>query len=198
MKMFDIIVCVVKVFYSDITNYEFNQDEVNAFHMIRKDYVNGITDAERKRQSAYVWMLLQKALADIKVSGNFSVDSKGRWRIIEGGAKFSITHSGNIVAVALGNCEYVGIDVEKCSEKVLRLQTKLGDFKANNMSNIEYITREWTKKESAFKAGKKCEFYSRKVFDKNGEEYFLTLCTKDKFEDFQYVDCKMLFTIDNK
>ena len=29
-------------------------------------------------------------------------------------------------------------------------------------------------------------------FDKNGEEYFLTLCTKDKFEDFVYIDCKQL------
>ena len=40
--------------------------------------------------------------------------------------------------------------------------------------------------------GKKCEFFSRKIFDKNGEEYFLTLCTKDKFEDFEYIDFKKL------
>ncbi len=183
---------VVKVYFSDITNCEFVQTAVDSFHRIRKDYVNGITDPERKRQSAFVWMLLEKALADIKVDGNFSVDSKGRWRIIEGGAKFSLTHSGNIVAVAVGNTEYVGIDVEKCSEKVLKLQTKLGDFRPNNISNIEYLTREWTRKESAFKAGKKCEFFSRKIFDKNGEEYFLTLCTKDKFEDFEYIDFKKL------
>ena len=190
--MFDIIVNVVKVYYSDITNCEFNQEAVNSFHRIRKDYVNSINDPERKRQSAYVWMLLEKALSDTKVSGNFSVDSKGRWRIIEGGAKFSITHSGNIVAIAVGDCEYVGIDVEKCSEKVLKLKAKLGEYRPNNVSDIEHLTREWTKKESAFKAGKKCEFYSRKIFDKNGEEYFLTLCTKDKFEDFVYIDVKQL------
>ncbi|MBO5068716.1 MAG: hypothetical protein J6C62_10035 [Clostridia bacterium] len=163
--------------------------------MIRKDYVNAITDSERKRQSAYVWMLLQKALADIKVDGNFSVDSKGRWRIIEGGARFSLTHSGNIVAVAVGNSEYLGVDVEKCAEKVLKLQSKLGDYKATNMSNIEYLTREWTKKESAYKAGKKCDFYSRKVFDKIGNEYFITLCTKDKFDEFEYVDVKKIFKL---
>ena len=61
------------------------------------------------------------------------------------------------------------------------------------MSNIEHITREWTKKESAFKAGKKCEFYSRKIYDKHGEEYFLTLCTRDKCEDFCYVDFKTIY-----
>lgn len=191
--MFDIINAVVKVFYSDITNCDISKVDINAFNLIRKDYVNSITDPERKRQSAYVWLLLQKALADMNVSGNFSVDSKGRWRIIEGGAKFSIAHSGNIITVAIGNTEYVGVDVEKCSEKVLKLKSKLGDFKPYNMSNTEHITREWTKKESAFKAGKKCEFYSRKVFDKIGDEYFLTLCTKDKFDDFEYVDVKKLF-----
>ena len=193
LKLFDIINAVVKVFYSDITNYDISKVDIDAFNLIRKDYVNSITDPERKRQSAYVWLLLQKALADLNVCGNFSVDSRGRWRIIEGGVKFSLAHSGNIVAVALGNTEYVGVDVEKCSEKVLKLQAKLGDFRPNNMSNIEHITREWTKKESAYKAGKKCEFYSRKVFDKIGDEYFLTLCTKDKFENFEYVDVKKLF-----
>ena len=65
----------------------------------------------------------------------------------------------------------MGIDVEKISEKVLKLEKKLGDYKPVNMSNIEHITREWTKKESAFKAGKKCEFFSRKIYDKNGEDY---------------------------
>ena len=193
--MFDIIIRVIRVLYTDITNCELCQEEVNAFHRIRKDYVNAITDPERKRQSAYVWMLLQKALADIKVDGNFSVDSKGRWRIIEGGARFSLTHSGNIVAVAVGNSEYLGVDVEKCAEKVLKLQSRLGDYKATNMSNIEYLTREWTKKESAYKAGKKCDFYSRKVFDKIGNEYFLTLCTKDKFDEFEYVDVKKIFKL---
>lgn len=184
---------MVKVFYSDITNCEYSQIEVDNFHMLRKDYVNSIQDMDRKRQSAFVWMLLQKVLSDINVSGNFSVDSKGKWRIIEGGAKFSIAHSGNIVAVAVGDAEFLGVDVEKISEKVLKLEKKLGDYKPVNMSNIEHITREWTKKESAFKAGKKCEFYSRKIYDKNGEEYFLTLCAKDKCEDFCYVDFKSLY-----
>ncbi len=187
---------MVKVYFTDITNCEYSQDEVNAFHMLRRDYVNSINDPERKRQSAFVWMLLQKVLSDLKVSGNFSVDSKGRWRIIEGGAKFSIAHSGNIVAIAVGDAEYMGVDVEKCSEKVLKLKSKLGDYKPTNVSGIEYITREWTKKESAFKAGKKCEFFSRKVFDKIGEEYFLTLCTKDKFDDcFEYVDVKNIYKL---
>ena len=44
-----------------------------------------------------------------------------------------------------------------------------------------------------FKAGKKCEFYSRKVYDKIGEEYFLTLCTNDKFEKFEYVDFRTIY-----
>ena len=188
--MFGIINAVVKVYYADITNYDISKANIEAFNMIRKDYVNSITDPERKRQSAYVWMLLQKALADINVSGNFSVDSRGRWRIIEGGAKFSLTHSHNIVAVAFGDADYIGIDVERCSEKVLKLKSKLGDFKPYNVSNIEHLTREWTRKESAFKAGKRCEYYSRKIFDKIGEEYFITLCTNDKFEDFEYINIK--------
>ena len=184
---------MVRVYFSDITNCEYDQREVDNFHMLRRDYVNSINDPERKRQSALCWMLLQKAMADAKVSGNFSVDAKGKWRIVEGGAKFSISHSGNMIAVAIGDVEFVGVDMEKISDKVLILQKKLGEIKPVNMSNIEHITREWTKKESSFKAGKKCEFYSRKVYDKIGEEYFLTLCTNDKFEKFEYVDFKTIY-----
>lgn len=193
INFFDIILIVVKVYYSDISNCQFDQREVDNFHMLRKDYVNKIVDPERKRQSALVWMLLQKALAEINVSGNFSVDSKGKWRILEGGAKFSMACSNNIIAVAVGNTEYVGVDVEMISDKVLILKKKLGDIKPTNMSNIEHITREWTRKESAFKAGKKCDFVSRKIYDKIGQEYFLTLCTKDKLEEFHYIDFKTLY-----
>ena len=183
---------MVKVFYSDITNFEFNQSEVDRFPMLRKDYVNTITDIDRKRQSTFVWLLLKKALTDINVAGTFSVDVKGKWHFIDNKVKFSLTHSNNIVAVAVGETEYLGIDVEKCSQKVLKLQERLGDYKQNNLSNIEYITREWTKKESAYKAGKKGEFISRKIFDKCGEEYFLTLCSKEIMCDFIYVKAKDL------
>ena len=183
---------MVKVFYSDITNFEFNQCEVDNFPMLRRDYVNSITDIERKRQSTFVWLLLEKALADVNVSGTFSVDSKGKWHFIDSKVKFSLSHSNNIVAVSVGETEYLGVDVEKCSEKVLKLQAKLGEYKQYNLSNIEYITREWTKKESAYKAGKKCEFNSRKIFDKCGEEYFLTLCSKEMLCDFIYVNAKEL------
>lgn len=183
---------MVKLFYSDITNFEFNQCEVDNFPMLRRDYVNSITDIERKRQSTFVWLLLEKALADVNVSGTFSVDSKGKWHFIDSKVKFSLSHSNNIVAVAVGETEYLGVDVEKCSEKVLKLQAKLGEYKQYNLSNIEYITREWTKKESAYKAGKKCEFNSRKIFDKCGEEYFLTLCSKEMLCDFIYVNAKEL------
>lgn len=191
--MFDIIGnIVIKVYYSDITNFEYDLTVVDSFPLLRRDYVNSITDENRKRQSVFAWILLEYALKNEKVWGNFSVDSKGRWRIIDSKIKFSITHSGGIVAVAVTDSEYVGIDVEKCSDKVLKLKNKLGDYNTGNISSVEFLTREWTKKESAYKAGKKCEFFSRKIFDKNGDEYFMTLCTKDKFEDFVYLDCKKL------
>ena len=183
---------MVKVFYSDITNFEFNQSEVDNFPMLRRDYVNNITDIERKRQSTFVWLLLQKALADMNVSGTFSIDTKGKWHFVDNKIKFSLSHSHNMVAVAIGLTECLGIDVERCSEKVLKLQSKLGEYKQNNLSNVEYITREWTRKESAFKAGKKSEFCSRKIYDKCGEEYFLTLCSKEIMCDFIYVSAKDL------
>ncbi len=185
---------MVKVFYSDITNFEFNQSEVDNFPMLRRDYVNSITDPERKRQSTFVWLLLKKVLADLNVSGTFSIDSKGKWHFIDNNVKFSLSHSHNIVAIAVGQTEYLGVDVEKCSDKVLKYQSKLGDYKQYNLSNIEYITREWTKKESAYKAGKKGEFYSRKIFDKCGEEYILTLCSKEIVCDFVYLKANDLIT----
>ena len=191
--MFAIIIfIVIRVYYSDITNCSYDDSHIEAFPLLRRDYVKSITDDNRKRQSVFVWLLLEEMLKEIKVKGNFSVDAKGKWRIIGDDVKFSLAHSGNIVIVALTDCEYVGVDVEKCSEKVLKLKNKFKDFNVGNVSCVEYFAREWTKKESSFKAGKKCEFYSRKIFDKNGDEYFLTLCTKDRFESFIYYDCKKL------
>ena len=183
---------VIKVFYSDITNCEYDDSIIESFPLLRRDYVKSINNENRKRQRVFVWLLLEKILKELKVNGNFSVDNKGRWRIIEGGVKFSLTHSENIVAVAVTDSEYVGLDVEKCSDKVLKLKSKFKDINNGNVSSVEFFSREWTKKEASFKAGKKCDFYSQKIFDKIGGEYFLTLCTKDRFDKFIYFDCKNL------
>ena len=128
------------------------------------------------------------------VSGGYTGDllSWVMGRAESDNAWITIMTNVNIVAVAVGLTDCLGIDVEKCSEKVLKLQAKLGEYKQNNLSNIEYITREWTKKESAYKAGKKCEFNCRKIFDNCGEEYFLTLCSKEMLCDFIYVNAKEL------
>ncbi len=185
---------MVKIFYSDIYNCDYNKVKIENFCKLRKEYINSINDEKRKCQSVFAWQLLIYALKSEGVYGSFLVDNFGKWSLFDNQYNFSIAHSNNIVAVAIGDCNILGIDVEECSEKVLKLNKKISKLMDNDLSEIDFFTREWTRYESSIKAGNKANFIDKKIVDELLNQYYLTICTNEKVEKFNYVNAnKLLF-----
>lgn len=183
---------MVKIFYSDIKDFTYQESLIDNFCLARKKYINSIKDTKRKCQSVVAWLLLKNIFALLDIKDDVYVNEHGKWCFFDNNIKFSISHSNNIVAIAVGDCEFLGIDVEKCDEKIIKLEKKLDVNIRSNLSLIESLTIEWTKRESAFKAGKECNFVSKKIFDKNNDEYILTVCSNATVDKPKFIDIKEL------
>ncbi len=104
--------------------------------------------------------------------------------------KFSISHSNELIAVAVSKCE-VGVDIEevKPNQNIELLKSSMRakdeEFQAENLSDVIGI---WTKKEAVYKYKGENVFNPKEInhneintktiqFDFNGIEYVLTLAT---------------------
>lgn len=185
---------MVKVYYCDISLYDFGEALIEWLPSVRKEYVKSINDEKRKKQSLYVWLLLVYALKDClnRTDFCFYVDNDA-WTIRENGIKFSLSHSDNFVAVAIDSAA-VGIDVEKCNEKILKLKSVLEPLNDFNMelSVIENLTLKWTKKESLFKAKVGKNYSYKKIFDFFEQEYIITACSNSESFEFINVDLQKI------
>ena len=174
---------MVKVYYCDIADYKLNENIIENLVSVRKDYVNSITDVKRKTQSVAAWKLLEYAVMLNFPNQKFDYKSEnGVFSAVNNPFYFSISHSNNFVAVAISNFS-IGVDVEKCDSKILKLKSRLNcsDF---GQTDIEKLTVSWTEKESLFKAKVGNNFFNKKLIDKNGNAYFLTVCTDEESADF--------------
>lgn len=195
--MFDIIHKVVKIYYSAINGVELDENLINTLPKERRQYVMSINDDKRKRQSVFVWKLLESAL---KSEFNFGDEIEfyqkdGEWFVNEKNVKFSLSHSNDMVVVAVSNSR-VGVDVELCSSKILKLAKKFPEI--NDLDDkIEALTLLWTKKESEYKAKVLGNSFSEKVFVLN-ERYVISACAIDKDAKFICVDIKNLLKGETK
>ena len=128
--------------------------------------------AEKKRKEKYcAWKILQYALKDA-----FALDMtkmrveklpNGKW--IANECCFSLSHAGDLVVVALSKTD-VGVDVEKDTDKILKLNDKfLTDREKTEFLSLKaeekkpFLWQKWTQKESIFKAYKKGGFLPRET-----------------------------------
>ncbi len=115
-----------------------------------------------KAQKYYAWRLLEQVLTEKGVplsACNFQKLSSGKWRA--NGVSFSLSHSENIVAVALIIAEKsVGVDVERVSEKAVKklknihfltVEEGLEYAGLPQDAQADYLVSTWTRKESMFK-----------------------------------------------
>ena len=67
-----------EVFIYDITNEKINEFKVGSF--LRNEYISSITDENRKKQSYFVWKVLEKQLTilGVNINDNF-VNNNGKW-----------------------------------------------------------------------------------------------------------------------
>ena len=129
---------------------------------IRQQMIEQCANLLHKQQRYCVWQLLDYALRKRCGKGvdafDFSVDDNGKWNT-DCGVSFSLSHSGNVVAVALSDTP-VGIDVEAVDVKrfnarlAQRILTENERAIYNNVTRVEQphlLAEFWTKKESLFK-----------------------------------------------
>ena len=133
-----------------------------------------------KKQSFFVWKLLEYALYESGVkSFSFNVES-GKWFLIDKKIYFSLSHSSSLVCVALSNNE-IGVDIEMVCDKLLKLEKRYVKSDKEKV-DIKYIAECFTKEEANFKAEKVMDNKTFFVKDNCKREYCLSVSTNEKVE----------------
>ncbi len=177
---------MVKIIFTDISDYKLNSVDLSSVCENRRFYIESINDEKRKIQSLLVWKLLEYSVKKYFCLNSFSSTlNNNKWLDSDNKIKFSLTHSNNIVAVAISDSFDVGVDVEMFSERILKLKSY---FNENLDDNVELLTLKWTEKESLYKANIKGTFSSKVIEDKYGNGYYLTCCSSDTNVTFSQVN----------
>ena len=129
---------------------------------------------ERVRlQKYYVWKLLEYGLQwtfGCKIENvRFEKGKNGKWSCDR--CEFSLSHSENVVAVALSR-KPVGVDVEIITPPVVKgLENKIltreerAEFDAIDGDKTSFLIEQWSKKESVFKSRNEKSFLPKKISD---------------------------------
>ena len=180
---------MLNVYYLDIEKLKVPNDiDLSLLPENRRQYILSINDTKRKKQSFYVWKLLEQVLTlnGIKFIDNFNVNNN-IWQLKSNEIQFSLAHSDSIVAVAISNT-FIGVDVEKISDKILKVGKLFKDNKLDN--NVENLTKLWTEKESFYKlnstynlsankslSNQKVFYNSKIICDNKNSKYYITTST---------------------
>lgn len=105
---------------------------------------------------SFGWKYVLKIILNEQYNGVFK-DEHGKPFLIDSNIQFSISHSKNLIAIAILEHKKIGIDIEYCSDKVERVKHKfLCDQELNNISSLTELTQFWCIKEATYKLnGKK-------------------------------------------
>ena len=164
---------------------------------LRQQDIDRVTAPLLRRQKYHVWRLLEYALQrsfGLK-SGDLTFRKEGERYFCEQ-AYFSLSHSGNALAVAVSRAA-VGVDVEQVTSRDTERLTRrvFNDAEAAiyaalpEAEKAAFFFRVWTAKEALFKAENKAVFIpteqdSRqgnvKTYEKTigGEPFYLSVATK--------------------
>ena len=183
---------MLKFEFCDITNMQYNGEAILSAHFLRRfnEY-----QQEKDRLRVFVsYQILKKLLAEKNVELDklkiVTKNNKPEFDETNLGLHFNISHSGNIVAVALCDCP-VGIDVQiektpniKLCEKYFGKAETQKILKCKN-PNLAYAKR-WAEYESFYKlygnlnapkTHKKVKTILKQIKDKNDNQYALCIKT---------------------
>lgn len=174
---------MLKVYYSDISNCVLDDNLILTLPHERKVYVSSINDKCRKKQSLFVWKLFEKALElnQIKID-KFNLLDSGEWVCLNSKIKFSLSHSKNIVAVSISDFN-VGIDVEECSRKLLKVKNKFLLSDNNEELSLDLLAKLWTEKECKYKAKFDGIMSNIMLTDLEENRYILSVCGCERIDN---------------
>ncbi len=172
---------MLKVYYSDIYALD-AQTSFDEFCEERKEYVNSISNVNRKKQSIYVWKLLLIALKKLNINHQGFCVKNSKWELKESNFKFSLSHSNNVVAVAISNAN-VGVDVEMFSPRLIKVCKRI--FPAQripkNKTEESFYGELWTKRECEIKSNQSNHHFSTfTVSDCLNNKYLLGVTSSEK------------------
>ncbi len=188
---------MVKIYYATIDGVRVDGNLINTLPRLRRDYVLSIKDDLRRKQSVFVWKLLENVLKNNfgLISGYDFTENNGEWSLENSKLKFSLSHSKEIVAVAV--CDGpVGVDVELCSNKILKLKSMFPSD-ASCEDEIERLAILWTQRESAYKAKINGKFFTKNITF-NNEKYVVCVCSAQEDAEFMYIDMQNLLKGDSR
>ena len=128
----------------------------------RQQKIDATVHPVLKRQRYYVWRLLEYALMKTfgisAVNLSFELTESGKWTASN--VCFSLSHSGNALAVAVSR-EEVGVDIEKVApprsetfpQRILNENEYQTYLLTEDGKKNTYLIGRWTEKESVFKLG---------------------------------------------
>lgn len=187
---------MLKIYFCETTSISVENELLKVSCLKRNEYLQSITDSKRKKQSFFVWKLLEHVLIKNGFSNLQFSEDDGKWKTDCKNLNFSLSHSENIVCVAISDSS-VGVDVEKISDKVKRvLLKKQNSFDYSNLDS-ETFTKIWCEKESEFKRGKSGIFSSFKILDKINNDYVLTVCASEGVDSLERIEFDNNFNINN-
>lgn len=180
----------LQVFTAKISNYLGERVHPQARH----EEIAAATNEKVRAEKYSVWKLLQyaveKTFARPFTDFSFTKKENGKWFCED--FYFSLSHSNNLVAVALSSAP-VGVDIQKnqplksldIAKKILtNAEMQVFQNLPENEMNA-YLVWVWTKKEAAFKRGNEKIFTPTKIHLTpvenlistllDGEEYFLAV-----------------------
>lgn len=100
---------------------------------------------------SFGWKYVLKTILNNDYTGIYK-DEHGKPFLIDSKLNFSVSHTKNLIAIAILEHKEIGIDIEYCSDKVERVKHKfLSESELSVIQSNEELTNYWCTKEAAYK-----------------------------------------------
>lgn len=137
-----------------------------------------ITDAKKLNEHCLSYLMVDRILREFyKIENREVIFNNGKPHLKSGLKHFSISHSGDFIALAFSDCN-CGIDIEKSIPRDFK---KIAERLKLNCQNLDEFYREWTLFEAKYKLG---ESIQAKNAYKLGQ-YTVTAVSANPKEDFE-------------
>ena len=160
------------------------------------DYDSNLINSKKNKLAKEQFLAVRKTLKLENPSYKIRYDESGK-PSINSDLNISISHSNHMVAIVFSGYSRTGIDVEQKDSKILNIQNKfLNEYeklKDEYQSDLDYLTKIWTAKESIYKAlGIQGVSFSNDITIKNisninGEGHYERGKEKYKFDLFYFI-----------
>ncbi len=160
------------------------------------EYDSNLINLKKNKLAKEQFLAVRKTLKLENPSYKIRYDDSGK-PSINSDLNISISHSNHMAAIVFSGYSRTGIDIEQKDSKILNIQNKFLNesekLKDEYQSDLDYLTKIWTAKESIYKAlGIQGVSFSEDITIKNisninGEGYYERGKEKYKFDLFYFI-----------